>query len=159
MLADLDNSNVIGIDINETELTQASTVFSKKSNLNFQFADVMKGDMDGQRFDIIVFAASVHYFPSLTTIVEKAKTLLNENGEIHIIDSHFYTDNTVAAAKRRSAEYFSDAGHPALISAYFHHSINEIKNLSASVLYDPASLSNKFLKRHPFHWIRFSKND
>lgn len=152
-LSQIRYSDVVGIDINFAELKQAERVFNAIPNLRFIY-----GDLDSllrfERFDIIIFAASIQYFPSFSKAIETAFSHLNKHGEIHITDSHFYSEADVESARRRSVEYFQGKGFAKMGHFYFHHTLNELERFNYSILYDPCSLLNKILKRrNPFHWI------
>ena len=78
---------VIGSDINRFEIEQAERVF-KSRNLKFilsQPDNILLND----KYDIILFAASIQYFSPLKKITELALSALNTGGEIHFIDTHF----------------------------------------------------------------------
>ncbi len=148
-------SKVIGTDINFTEIQQAARVFHDISNLHFIYGNAESGMFEDRQFDSIVFAASIQYFPSLTGIINSALKLLKPKGEIHIIDSHFYSLAELGAAKQRSLLYYQAAGFPELADWYFHHNLDDLDSYNYSVLYDPESLFNRFLRnKNPFPWIR-----
>jgi ubiquinone/menaquinone biosynthesis C-methylase UbiE len=153
-LAKIPESKVIGVDINFAEVQQAARVFYYNPNLHFIYGDAETGLFEDHQFDIIVFAASIQYFPSLSNPINNALRLLKSNGNIHIIDSPFYTLAELAAARQRSFLYYKQAGFPEMASQYFHHSLDELEQYNYSLHYDPNSLFNKFLRnKNPFHWI------
>jgi SAM-dependent methyltransferase len=153
-LSQLQESHVVGLDINFPEIDQASRVFSGIPNLSFLFGDIHSEFLGSEKFDIIVFAASIQYFPSLGAIMESAMRRLNKNGEIHILDSHFYLERDVNAAKQRSEQYFREQGFEGMKDFYFHHSLAELSQYDYLLLYDPNSFVNKLFRRqHPFHWV------
>jgi ubiquinone/menaquinone biosynthesis C-methylase UbiE len=154
-LSTIQRVKITGIDINRIELEQARKVFGHLSNVEFLHADISEEKIRTQKFDIIVFAASIQYFRSLDKILSYALELLKPAGEIHILDSHFYRSSELAAAVRRSAEYFQSMGFPGMKEHYFHHGVDELKNYAHKVLYDPESINHLFAKRkNPFPWIR-----
>ena len=147
-------SKVTGIDINEEEMKQAKRVFSKIKNLQFHNCSWQNEMISDRKFDIIIFAASVQYFPSLERILNDVLTLLRPGGEVHILDSHFYRQKDINAARQRSRDYFKSIGFPEMADHYFHHSINKIELYDHKVLYDPNSLLNRFRKnKNPFYWF------
>ena len=147
-------ARVTGIDINTVELEQAKKVFRRIPNLKFVEGDIRSGILADEKFDLIVFAASVQYFKSLKEILKIATRYLTLQGEIHIIDSHLYQPNEIASAKQRSKKYFTDIGFPEMAHFYFHHCIYEIESLQFSILYNPNFWINKLLfRRNPFHWV------
>jgi ubiquinone/menaquinone biosynthesis C-methylase UbiE len=153
-LSAIKGSKVIGADINFTEIQQAARVFQEISNLHFIYGDIQSGIFEKKQFDVIVFAASIQYFPSLSAIISQSKRLLNPNGEIHIIDSYFYALSELSAARQRSFLYYEAAGFPEMINWYSHHCFDDLELYNHSLLYDPNSLFNKFLRnKNPFPWI------
>ena len=94
-LATVARGNVTGIDINIVELEQARKVFGKVPNLRFMYGDIRSGMLQDQRYDLIVFAASIQYFPSLDEILKIALRHLTLQGEIHILDSPLYRFNEI----------------------------------------------------------------
>lgn len=153
-------ARVYAMDVNETELTQGSAIFNKIENLNFILGDVFSFDHKQQRFDIIVLAASIQYFPDFTRIVKKLLTLLEQGGEIHLLDSPFYDIDHLSAARKRSAEYFSLLGFPQMKEHYHHHAWHSLKEFNCEILYDPATIINR-IKKHilpmsPFPWIKIT---
>src|SRR5438045_3657839 len=89
-LSKIPGSDVAGIDINKVELDQAKRVFDSIENLEFFYGEIIDENTRNGKFDVIIFAASIQYFPSLDEILPLALELLNPGGEIHILDSHFY---------------------------------------------------------------------
>jgi ubiquinone/menaquinone biosynthesis C-methylase UbiE len=155
-LANLDDSTVTGIDINKTEISQARRVFREKPNASFAAADLMNVQFD-VKFDIIVFAASIQYFSSFDNIIREALSLLEEDGEIHILDSHFYQAKDLERAREGSQRYYQSIGFDIMAEFYFHHSFDSLKNYKHSLLFNPRKLKNRlFAKQDPFPWIRIT---
>lgn len=148
--------DVTGYDINQAELQQAKKIFGHRLNLRFTSADPFSEQ--GKLYDVIVFAAAIQYFPSLNSIISKALEKLSPNGSIHIMDSHFYKPGEVAAARQRTADYFSSIGFAGMSANYFHHSLDELKPFKYKILYNPASAWNRLVNKDPFHWICIKKN-
>jgi ubiquinone/menaquinone biosynthesis C-methylase UbiE len=147
-------TEVTGLDINPVELEQAKRVFADKRNLHFIQGDLRQGVLGDSRFDLIVFAASIQYFPSLIEIISKAKTLLKTGGEIYITDSMFYDQQDLKNAKARSATYFDSIGFPEMSNWYFHHSITALDCFNYKILYRPGNFMSRFFKHNdPFHRI------
>jgi ubiquinone/menaquinone biosynthesis C-methylase UbiE len=155
-LSQIPYSHITGIDINLLELQQAERVFGHIPNLNFIYGDI--DSLEPEKFDVIVFAAAIQYFQAFSEVIETALGLLNNSGEIHIIDSHFYSEAEVKGAKRRSLEYFHKQGFDEMNEFYFHHSLKELKAFDFSVLCDPNAWLHKIFKmKNPFHWIRIKR--
>src|SRR5450755_2113584 len=101
-LAAIPGANVIGLDINFTELQQAANVFNDDRNLKFVYGDIYSGVLLETIFDIIIFPASVQYFNSFKKILGFCMEQIQPSGEIHILDSPFYRSTEIAAAEKRS---------------------------------------------------------
>jgi 2-polyprenyl-3-methyl-5-hydroxy-6-metoxy-1,4-benzoquinol methylase len=157
-LATLKNKQVTGMDINLTELAQAERVLANKNNLRFMHGDVHTLAQSEERYDCIIFAACMQYFESPKQVISASLEKLNTGGELHIIDSHFYTLSTQAAAQKRSAAYFSKMGFPELTKFYFHHLLNDVRSFDLDRLYTP-SLFRRYISmnKSPFPWLRIKK--
>ncbi len=157
-LAKIKGANVTGQDINFTELQQAARVFNGHRKLRFIYGDVFEGVLRDRKFDVIVFAASIHYFPSLNKILAFALDKLNPGGEIHILDTHFYKPAETAGAQQRTEAYYRSLGFPEMARHYFHHSTSELNNFRHTTLFNPASLFNRIRgNKEPFPWICLKK--
>ena len=154
-LALLPHSKVVGTDINSTELEQAKRVFDR-TNLQFIHGDIRHGILK-EKFDVVVFAASLQYFPSFREIVNAALKQLVPGGEVHIIDTHLYRYYQLEQAEERTQRYFDKLGFPSMKDYYFHHSLEALDSYAFKIMFDPNSFSNKFFKRSPFYWIRIKK--
>lgn len=150
-------NNAVGIDVNIQELEQAAKVFNS-SNSQFMYWDVFSEIPFTQKFDIIVLNAVVQYFPDFYRLKERLFELLSSNGEIHIIDSPFYSNEEASLAKQRSNAYYTEIGVKEMADYYFHHSFDAIKDVD--VLYKPSNSVFKKLvkgKDMPFGWYRLTK--
>lgn len=157
-LSKLTSSMVTGMDVNQPELSQAQRVFSNKRNLSFIYGDLYELKPGLGDYNVIVFAASIQYFEALATTVNIALKQLRTGGELHIIDSPFYSEHSIRDARQRTKEYFSKTGFPAMEKHYFHHSIASLHEFNYAVLYNPHSFINKLSRnRNPFHWMRIQK--
>lgn len=151
-------ASVTGQDINFTELQQAARVFNGHAKLRFIYGDVFTGVLRNRKFDVIVFAASLQYFPSLNKILAFALDQLNTDGEIHIIDTHFYKAADLTAAKKRTEDYYRSMGFPNMSGYYFHHSVNELNHFRHRLLFNPSSWGNRILgKQQAFPWVCLKK--
>jgi hypothetical protein len=104
----------------------------------------------------------VQYFPEIRNLFERLFELLTVNGEIHIIDSPFYSIDEVQNAKNRTAKYYSSINSPGMSWYYHHHSYEQLAELNKKILYDPSSIKNKIkvlfsIKDSPFPWILIKK--
>jgi ubiquinone/menaquinone biosynthesis C-methylase UbiE len=148
-LSVIPNAFITGFDINEHELRQAKRVFEQPGKIEFINEVPL-----GRKFDQVIFAASIQYFISLTQTINEYFDLLNPGGEIHILDTHFYSEKELVPARERSAEYFNQQGFPGFSSHYFHHRLEDLARYDFQILYQP-SIINRFLKnyKNPFYWI------
>ncbi len=156
MLANIPSANVVGLDANQLEIEQAKRVF-KKDNLAFVYNSFGDITFEQQQFDIIVFAASIQYFPSLVDVLNRSLLYLRDGGEIHIIDTPFYNQLAAQNAQMRSAMYYIAMGVPQMAEHYFHHEVSVFNEFKSEIMFNSASLVNRLLKKHPFDWIKVSK--
>jgi len=154
------NVEVLGLDVNETELLQGAALFKDSQNLSFISADIFTADLKKETFDIILLASSIQYFPSLTQLIHRLLELLSPSGEIHIVDSPIYSSSAeLLEAKKRSHNYFNKQSVPEMADNYFHHSMTELKKFNHEILFKPNSLisivKRKILRisQNPFPWI------
>jgi len=153
-LSEITKGEVTGIDVNRIELKQAKKVFASKRNLHFIAGDIRNGIPGDKKFDLIVFAASIQYFKSLNEIINCALQYLTLQGEIHILDSHFYLPEKIFSATQRTKKYFSEIGFPAMSKYYFHHSLRELQPFNYKILFNPNSLFNRLpFRKNPFFRI------
>jgi ubiquinone/menaquinone biosynthesis C-methylase UbiE len=148
------DAEVTGLDINTYELEQAKRVFKNIPNLNFVNSNMQSESLKNEKFDMIVFAASIQYFPSLKQIIQIAIEHLTLQGEVHIMDSPFYQIQETAAARQRTKKYFAAIGFEAMADHYYHHHLAELENFQYKILHHPNSWKNKLsIKKNPFYWI------
>ena len=155
-LSNIPNSHVTGLDINQVEIEQANRVF-KKDNLQFIYDTFNDSTFDNQQFDVIVFAASLQYFPSVVNVLKQALSNLRAGGEVHIIDTPFYSAEETEKADERSRKYYAALGLPEMAEHYFHHSIGEFWGFKYGILFNPDSLFNRLFKKDPFYWVSIKK--
>jgi ubiquinone/menaquinone biosynthesis C-methylase UbiE len=154
-MACIPKTYVTGIDLNEIELKQAKEVFGDKRNLRFTPDSIEALASDCLTFDIIVFAASIQYFPQFKETISSALGMLSPGGEIHILDSAFYKKSDIRAARERSQLYFASIGFNEMSSFYFHHGIEELEAFKYEIMYNPFAILNKLsFTKTPFYWIR-----
>jgi ubiquinone/menaquinone biosynthesis C-methylase UbiE len=147
-------SQVTGIDVNKYEVQQAKKVFGKIAGIEFHVCSIDDEMLQSRKFNIIVFAASIQYFSPIDNVLKTAISLLKDDGEIHILDSHFYKEDELEAAKQRSKQYFAEMGFPEMADHYHHHLINDLASFHHQILYKPGIISNIFKKnKNPFQWI------
>lgn len=124
---------VIGLDVNEEELQQANRVF-QKPNLTYCFGDIFKNIFPEKTFDVIVLNACVQYFGDLSLLLNQLFYYIKPAGEIHIIDTPFYTSEEIESAKKRSRNYYSSLGFTEMAEQYYHHQLNDLSKFNYSML-------------------------
>jgi ubiquinone/menaquinone biosynthesis C-methylase UbiE len=154
-----DRNFIIGLDINSLELEQAARVFKKK-NLEFVYGDVFEIQENFQeKFDIITLNGVIQYFPAFFDLINTLELFLKPLGEIHIMDSPFYTKEKISEARKRTEEYYSSIGFPEMANNYFHHDIQNLKDFE--LLYSSKqNLFHKIIRKKdsPFSWWKFKIN-
>ncbi len=148
---------VVGMDVNKAELIQAARLF-RTPDLCFVYGDIFQEEIPNAYFDAVTLNASVQYFGDLKKLFDRLLGLLKPGGEIHLIDSPFYTPEQVKAARQRTEAYYTKAGFPVMAKFYFHHSYSELSDYHYQILHDPRKNGLfKRLVRHfdiPFPWIK-----
>ena len=148
------------VDVNLTELKQGRKIF-KSDKLKFIYAEIFSLEFQKNFFNIIIVNAAVQYFPNLKKLINRLLLLLNEKGEIHIIDSPIYSGDEAIKAKQRTLDYYSSLSFPEMSNNYFHHSWDELKEFNYKILYNPSAFMNRFkrifTKDSPFPWISITQ--
>ena len=78
-----DNNEVIGLDIDDKILSIA-TRNNQNENIKYLNKDFLEYDFKNQKFDVIIFVASIHHMDMKNALI-KAKRILNKNGIILIV--------------------------------------------------------------------------
>lgn len=152
-LSKIRGSSVVGLDINMGELRQASEVFTA-DNLFFVYGDLRRTAFSAGKFDVIIFASSLQYFPTVQEILSVALQQLAPPGEIHIIDTNFYGESEITAARQRSRVYYSSLGFPQMSDHYFHLSLKELRGFHFTLLPKQNILHRAFGRKGRMPWIR-----
>lgn len=118
---------VTGVDINLVELEQAEKVFGSNDRLQWVYTDILKDGVTNHPFDLIVLGASCQYFHDITMLTDALRNLLAAGGEIHLLDSFFYTNGNIEAARQRTKEYYLNMGYPQMAEYYHHHLAEDLK--------------------------------
>ncbi len=159
-LAENPEWDVTAVDLNKEELEQGTRLFGRE-NLRFLYADLVENK--GQnlkalgKFQVIVMAASLQYFPNIAVLITCLSRILADRGEIHCIDSHFYPDKTAAAAaKQRTLDYYTGIEVPEMAAFYHHHLWPDIQGLGGENL--NSGIWTKFQQKAGclarFPWVR-----
>ena len=153
-LSTLPGVTVTGLDIHGEEIAQARRVFGERDALQFRKGELEALEEKGEKFDLILFAASIQYFPSLPTILDRALACLRPQGEVHLIDSPLYGAEELDAARGRSQDYFEKREVAAMVPYYHHHAFSALRPYRYRVLYHPGTVFHRLLPgRNPFYWI------
>jgi SAM-dependent methyltransferase len=157
---------VVGLDVNETELRQAAEVWGASHKLQWVYADIFTAALPLAGFELITFNASVQYFPDFAALIQRATELLAPEGEIHILDSPFYdSEEAQKAAQKRTLDYYTGLGHPELAAFYTPHRWSDVTPFRHEVLYRPAKMNRLMSrlglaeKQNPFAWICIKKSE
>ncbi len=155
-LASKTDLEVIGIDINVTELEMAVNQFNRK-DLTFGYANVFAWE-PSSKFDFIVINGAVQYFEGVDNLIDRLDSFLSTNGEIHIVDSPIYkTKNESQKARMRSIEYFDKMGFPQLADSYHHHTFSDFPRFKNRVG-EPSLLARLIGKKvGGFPWLQYRK--
>lgn len=158
-LAQIPQCRVFAVDLNRLELEQGARVFLDNAFLHFVYGDIFENAFQPESFDLILLASSIQYFSDIPRLINRLLDLLRAHGEIHIIDSPFYTQKSAVAARQRSLDYYQELGFPEMADRYYHHLWTEFAGFHHRINYDPDSHFHRFqrgiLKRSisPFPWI------
>ena len=155
-----DDWSGLGVDTNEVEIKQAKRVFTQPT---FIYGNILDDNLlTGRTFDIIVLASVIQYFPDLDLLIKQLMGYLSNSGEIHILDSPFYsTQEEAAKARNRTQNYYRDKGSD-MANYYYHHQLSELAYYPIILLHQPKSIVNRIINslignRSPFPWIMIRK--
>lgn len=149
-------ANVVGIDINMTELEQAFRVF-KQDNLYFAYLDLLRCPPEPGQFSHIFINSCFQYFENPKALLDLCLTLLSEGGEIHILDSPFYAATEVEGAKVRSQDYYQQLEFEQMGQYYHHHNLGLFDDYNSEFLYQPAPKADRKGPVSPFPWLKISQ--
>lgn len=143
---------VTGVDVNLHELRQAAEAFPS-SSVAWYYADIFNDRIPGGKFDLITFCCSFQYFGQPERLLKLCGELLDKNGEIHIIDSPFYNEDTVEKARSGSAEYYKKAEVEPMTKYYHHNTLKVLEGMKHKMGYMPKRFLNRIFNDSPFPWI------
>lgn len=147
------NANqVVGVDINLTELIQAAAAFPN-NQVNWYYLDLLQEELPENKFDLITFCSSFHYFNEPEKILDVCLDYLKPYGEIHIIDSPFYSEQDREVAEQNTAAYYRSLNATSMASYYHHNTFNVLKKFKYACKYKPRRISTRFMGDSPFPWI------
>lgn len=140
-LSNLESSVVYAVDLNMYELNQGREAFDQ-DNLHFVYGNIFHDIFPDTRFDYIILAASVQYFPSLTNLLNRLLQLLSEQGEIHILDTNFYKRDALEKARENTINYYFSLGMPEMNQYYYHHCLDQL--LEFNPIYMNKTIQNRY---------------
>lgn len=154
----LPDTNIVGLDINRHELLQASRVFGNV-NPTWLFGNLFKVPWPERLFDVVIFNGSLQYFPDIPALFGRILPSLVADGEIHVLDSPFYSEEEMPSVQKSTESYYRQLGVPAMVSYYHPHTMAELEPYHLQWLYDPNSIANRLKRRvgidiNPMPWIR-----
>lgn len=151
--------NVLGVDMNSEELTQAVEVFGNEQ-LSFAYVDIFDDVIALNSFDFIVIPATAQYFDDLPKLISRLQQLCSSKGEIHLLDTPFYSsDEQVKLAKERTEVYYREHDAFELNAFYHHHQWNDLKSIPYRLMYSGDTIISKISRKFgflnsPFPWIK-----
>ncbi len=157
-------SETWAFDINRQELETGSRLFHNNHNLKFFYGNIFKDPLPEDYFHFILMSGTTQYFYNLTPLFQRLMSLLKKGGEIHIIESPWYSKHAQHQAKKTSQIYYQQLGLPQMVSFYFYHTYRGII-LPFHRLYHPQSFYNKiisFFQRRSssaYPWLRLTKSN
>ncbi len=157
-LAQRPATNIWAVDVNLPELEQSARLAAASglTNLRFVFADFLKNTIPEKKFDLVVLAASVQYFPDLSELHAALKRVLKPGGAVHILDSPFYqSQEQRQAAGAATRAYYAGIGVPEMADWYHHHLWQDVeklggKNRNAGII---ARVLQHARRLPPFPWV------
>jgi SAM-dependent methyltransferase len=154
--------SVCGLDLHYQELLQGARVFNDVPNLCFLYGNVFNDVLPEKFFNFIIMASSFQYFGDAPQLLKRLFILLRPGGEIHIVDTPFYTSAERDSAAGRSKRYYAGIGYPSFAGYYFHRTLDELSGYSYVRIGPPNRVANalrRFFRRgiSPFPWIVIKK--
>lgn len=150
-----------GVDIFRPELEQAARVFSD-APIDWIQGNIFREILPPASFDAVIVASAAQYFNNLGQLIDRAKTLLRDDGCLHIIDTPFYRANKVKQVTTRTYNYYESISMPWMTGQYFHHTYKELNGINYRFLHKPTAIGKRFRRIMnkavvPFPHIQISK--
>jgi len=154
--------DVCAVDLNYRELRQGARIFRETSNAVWLYGNIVSGIVPHDSMDCVVMASSLQYFADLSPLMNSLFRIVRDAGEIHIIDTPFYTAREKENAAYRSRTYFAGIGHPDFADHYYHKTYDELRSYHFRVHYHPNRTMKNIRKifgqgGSPFPWIVIQK--
>lgn len=158
------NNFVTALDMNKTELLQGARVFIDNKKLKFIYGNIFEDIFPPESFDSVIFSSSIQYFNDFQSLIKRIFYFLKAPGEIHIVDSNFYSITGSIKAKKRTINYYKKLGFPEMVNFYNHRTKKELKTFNYKML-NKKSINIMNIKRifgikstAIFPWILIIKN-
>lgn len=158
------NNFVVALDMNRNELLQGARVFIDNKKLKFVYANIFEDIFPPESFNTVIFSSSIQYFNDFESLIKRIFYFLKAKGEIHIVDSNFYSITGSIKAKKRTINYYKKLGFPEMINFYYHRTKKELKIFNYKML-NKKSINIMNIKRifgmksrAIFPWIVIIKN-
>ncbi|RYZ37379.1 MAG: class I SAM-dependent methyltransferase [Sphingobacteriales bacterium] len=151
---------VVGVDVNLTELRLAAEAFAGNDRLHWYYADIINNKVfRAASFDLITFCCSFQYFADVQQVLDACFYHLRPGGSVHIIDTPFYENDEQERAQKATRHYYQNMGFDGLAAHYFHHTLDQLKPFQPIMHYKKGKLLSFFAHRHdsPFPWIEIIK--
>lgn len=132
-----------GIDIFRPELEQAARVFSG-APIDWIEGNIFREILPPASFDAVIVASAAQYFNNLGQLIDRVKTLLRDDGCLHIIDTPFYRTSKARQAAVRTFNYYESMSMPWMTGQYFHHTYRELNGNSYRLLHKPTTIGKRF---------------
>lgn len=152
-----DGHSVLAMDAHLEELEQAARTFPDR-NATWCLGDPRHAALPRSTFDVVLFAASLQYFPSLPDLFNAIVPTLSPTGSVHVLDTVLYADERhKAEALARSTAYYRSIDAPEMIAYYHAHTLSEligtgtVKELATPVGSGP--LARLVQRNNPFHHV------
>jgi len=152
-----DGHEVVAMDAHVDELEQAARVFADRA-VTWCLGDPRTVVFNNARFRVIVFAASLQYFPDLAVLFNAITPLLAPDGCVHVLDTVLYKDHHAATrAAARSAAYYGSIGAPDMVAHYHTHVLDDLRGLGhirmLSTPTDLGAIGRSIGVNDPFHHL------
>jgi Methylase involved in ubiquinone/menaquinone biosynthesis len=154
---------VCAIDLNYLELQQAARVFRETTNAIWLYGNILSDVVPHDSMDYVIMASSLQYFSDISQLMKSLFRIVRDAGEIHIIDTPFYSAGEKDKAAQRSTAYYASIGYPEFADHYFHRTYDELRTYSFRIQYHPERVMNKVRNilgqgGSPFPWIVIQKS-
>ncbi len=136
-------ATAVGIDCNRSELERGAEAFGAVEGLELVYGDIFEPVVEENSFDAIIVTAALQYFPDPPTLLKRLLEILKPGGEILIADTPLYRRDEIAAAAKRTRDYYTKLGFPQMADHYYHHALDDLSAFSPEIIYDPRAMLSR----------------